>query len=36
MGDKSGTVVRPNDARVLRAFGQEVIIHLDASETAFA
>jgi quercetin dioxygenase-like cupin family protein len=34
MSDKSGTVVEQNDARVLRAFGEEVRIHLDGGRTA--
>jgi quercetin dioxygenase-like cupin family protein len=33
MRDKSGTIVRQNEARVLRAFGEEVIIHLDGERT---
>jgi len=31
--DNSGTVVSENDARALRAFGEEVIIHLDGERT---
>jgi quercetin dioxygenase-like cupin family protein len=33
MSDKSATIVRQNEARVLRAFGEEVIIHLDGERT---
>jgi quercetin dioxygenase-like cupin family protein len=33
MSAKSGTVVRQNDARVLHAFGEEVIIHFDGERT---
>ena len=34
MSDKSAAIVRQNEARVLRAFGEEVIIHLDGERTA--
>jgi mannose-6-phosphate isomerase-like protein (cupin superfamily) len=33
MDDKSGTIVRRNDARVLHAFGEEVTILLDGERT---
>jgi quercetin dioxygenase-like cupin family protein len=33
MSDKSGTIVRQNQARVLHAFGEEVIIRLDSEHT---
>jgi quercetin dioxygenase-like cupin family protein len=33
MSDKSGTIVRQNDARVLHAFGEEVAILLDGEGT---
>jgi quercetin dioxygenase-like cupin family protein len=33
MSEKSGTIVRGNDSRVLHAFGEEVIIHLDRERT---
>ena len=34
MGEKSGTVVRADEARVLHAFGEEVTILLDGEQTA--
>jgi len=33
MSDKSGTIIRQNEARALHAFGEEVIIHLDGEHT---
>ena len=36
MGEKSAVVVKQNDARVLRAFGEEVTIHLDGEHTGGA
>jgi hypothetical protein len=33
MSDKSGTIVRQDDALVLHAFGEEVIVHLDGERT---
>jgi quercetin dioxygenase-like cupin family protein len=33
MSEKSGTIVRADDARVLRAFGERVIIHVDGGRT---
>ena len=33
MSDKSTAIVRQNDARTLRAFGEEMIIHLDGERT---
>jgi quercetin dioxygenase-like cupin family protein len=33
MSEKSGTIVRQNDARVLHAFGEKVTIHLDGERT---
>jgi len=34
MSDNSGTIIAKGDARVLHAFGEEVIIHLDGERTA--
>jgi quercetin dioxygenase-like cupin family protein len=33
VSERSGTIVREDDARVLRAFGEEVTIHLDGEST---
>jgi quercetin dioxygenase-like cupin family protein len=33
MSEKSGTIARENDTRVLHAFGEEVTIHLDGERT---
>jgi quercetin dioxygenase-like cupin family protein len=34
MSDRSGTIVTQDGARVLHAFGERVIIHLDGDDTA--
>jgi quercetin dioxygenase-like cupin family protein len=34
MGDKSGTIIRKGEGRVLRAFGEEVTLLLDGQRTA--